>query len=386
MYGIEEAYCDAIIATLCSANTALRETHIEEAIKPSFVRHKGDTLGIDQVPENTIAKMLLTFDPYSVLITEERGEEANPLARQTELTIRGPRTFFVCDPCDRSSEFCDFLEKNKEGAVNVADILSKENAKDIWQKNYGSQVGITGANSAITCVRRGLPICSVLLNLITQELTIACSAGIFQASLTDHGSIVPTMASIDRQKKLSFPNVIRDRNEFFVTFMGKPERGYPANFTRTKLAQESNQKHKLYYGKPGGPTRCLYLSDLQPEKEAVGYIVANGEKIGEWIHWLPFIRYANRVDDSGDRALQLFEVIQNESPLRDGYLMTPTEPYSVFKETSNGRQVIINVERLGAFANPSKYRATLLVTPATNEWAIGRARQFGYRPLVFFGD
>lgn len=385
MFGIEAAYCNAMIKASVSANRALMETSVEEAIEASYVRHKGDTLGIDQVPENTVASELLNFDQYSVLITEERGEDANPLARQSALTVRGPRTFFVCDPCDRSSQFRTFLKENMKSAPRVTDVLSKDDTKEKWNKKYGNPCEISGANAAITCVRRGLPICSVLLNFLTQEIVVACSAGIYQASIAELGDTMPTLDTIDRTQTISFPNMTRSRNEYFVTFMGKPERGYPKNFAMTKLAQEGNLKERLYYDRPGGPTRILYLSMKQPSKEAVGFIVANGEKIGEWIHWLPFVRFANREDDSGDRALHLFEVIQNESPLRDGYLMTPTEPYSVFKKTSKDR-VIINVDRLGDFDNPSKYRATLLVTSATNEWAIRRAQQYGYRQLIFHGD
>lgn len=41
----------------------------------------------------------------------------------------------------------------------------------------------------MTCVRRGLPICTALLNYITQELFVACSAGVYQMSLPPHHDI-----------------------------------------------------------------------------------------------------------------------------------------------------------------------------------------------------
>lgn len=385
MFGIEASYCNAMINALIRANLALLETTVEAATDKSHVVHKGDTLGIDQVPENIITSELTNFDQYAVLITEERGEEANPLARQTAMAIRGPRTFFVCDPCDRSSQLCEFLQNEGRNVQRVSEVLKKKNAQQKWEDSFGSPITITGANAAITCVRRGLPICSVLLNYNTQDITVACSAGIFHASVANYSTDVKVeLEDIKQPTHLLFPNIDRERQRHFVTFMGKPERGYPQNFAMTKLAKEDDLKKQLHYDKPGGPTRILYLSGMQPREAAIGFILANGEKIGEWIHWLPFIRFSHREDDRGDKALMLFEVTQDESALRDGYLMTPTEHYSIFKDTED--RVVINVDRLGEFDNPSKYRGTLLVVQATNRWAIGHAQQFGYRPLIFYGD
>jgi len=134
-----------------------------------------------------------------------------------------------------------------------------------------------------------------------------------------------------------------------------------------------------------GPLRILYLSVCSIPDQAVGFIVANGEKIGEWIHWLPFVRFARRQDDSGSKALRIFEVAQEQSLMRDGYLMMPSPAYSIFRDIGAGK-VIIDVERLRHLDNPSKYRATFLVTPSTNRYAIGQAQQYGYRELEFFGD
>ena len=388
MFGIETSYCNAMIDALVEANHALMEMTVDEAVEISYVRYKGDTLGIDQIPENTIAGVLTEFDQFAVLITEERGEEANPLAHESALSVRGPKTFFVCDPCDRSNQFQEYLKKGRKHKIRVADVLRKSTAKRNWESSYKTPSAITGPNAAITCVRRGLPICSVLLNYLTQEITVACSAGIYHTAIEGCLPAVSrlTLENIKKHgERMVFPNVVRERNRHFTTFVGKPERGYPQNLAMTKLAREDDLARHLYYDQPGGPTRILYLSCQQPQSDALGFIVANGEKIGEWIHWLTFIRFANRNDDRGAKALRLFEITQEESTLRDRYLMTPTEPYSAFKEMPNG-QVVVNVDRLGEFDNPSKYRATLLVTSAINDWAIRRAHQYGYRELVFYGD
>ena len=66
----------------------------------------------------------------------------------------------------------------------------------------------------------------------------------------------------------------------------------------------------LHYAKPGGPSRILYLSNIQPKSHRLGFILANGEKISEWIHWLAFARFAKSHKDESLPALTVFEVCQ----------------------------------------------------------------------------
>lgn len=54
----------------------------------------------------------------------------------------------------------------------------QEGALKRWEKIGEGPASITGASAAITCVRRGGIIFSVLLNYITQELIVACSSGV----------------------------------------------------------------------------------------------------------------------------------------------------------------------------------------------------------------
>ncbi len=387
MYGIEQEYCNSMIIALIQANRTMLETHLHEAITQSHVPLKEDTLGIDQRPENTIAAELKDFDQYSVLITEEKGEDANPLAITPPLiSVQGARTFYICDPCDRSSPFQDFLEKQKANHALVGDVLLGKNVVKEWEKRHSGPATITGCNAAITCVRRGLPICSVILNYITQELIVACSSGIYHVKIPRSTKSRFDLDYVRKQGRLlRFPQPMGSRQRQLVTFLGKPEKGYPQNFYSTKLVAEQDMDRYIYYKQPGGPTRILYLSHLQPNSKSIGFIVANGEKIGEWIHWLPFIRFAQHDEDRSMPALRVFEVTQSKSFMRDGYLLTPSSAYSVFTvvpETTN-QQVVLDVNRLRQLSNPSKYRATLIVTPACNRWAIDRIEQYGYREFIF---
>ena len=191
MVGIEEAYCNTVIRALLLANYALLESTVIDALRRSGAWGKGDTLGLDAIPEIAVSECLMSFDQYAILLTEEIGEDANPLASTGPESHRGSRTFFVCDPTDRSPQLKDYLQRfmSEAPARKIADIVKRDKTKEEWEKSYGDPCSITGAFSAITCVRRGLPICSALLNYITQELFVACSAGVYRMSLPSHEDI-----------------------------------------------------------------------------------------------------------------------------------------------------------------------------------------------------
>jgi hypothetical protein len=149
------------------------------------------------------------------------------------------------------------------------------------------------------------------------------------------------------------------------------------------LITDTALNQHLHYNLPGGPSRVLYLSTLQPRHEPIGVVVANGEKIGEWIHWLTFMRFVRRSDDQSAPALRIFEVSQNQSLMIDGYLMMPSQDYSVFANLDGRRQMYMSAERLQNLINPSKYRATLICIPANNKWALSQIEQYGYREIIF---
>lgn len=394
MIGIEEAYCNVALDALLRANFALLESRIDDAVQDIHVWSKGDTLRLDAIPESTIAERLKRFDQYAILITEERGEDANPLAKSAPESARGPRTFFVSDPTDRTSQFKEFLVsyvnrlKRGKNSATVGSAIRRKSCEEQWEDRYDSPASISGAFSAITCVRRGIPICSVLLNYITQEVTVACSAGIFLGGIpeSDEWQIdrVTVRTLITNGRPLHFRRAPSEPSGRFVTFMNKA--GYPENFRASRLVPDDEIKDRLHYDTPGGPSRILYLSNIQPRHEAIGFIVANGEKIGEWIHWLPFIRFGRMESDAGEAALNVFEVFQDRPWTRDGILMSTAPAYSVFRRPVSFRDgYVIDVDRLQSVPNPSKYRSTLLVAPAGSDWAMHVVQRYGHRGIEFFG-
>ncbi|MBU6390157.1 hypothetical protein KGQ31_01255 [Patescibacteria group bacterium] len=129
---------------------------------------------------------------------------------------------------------------------------------------------------------------------------------------------------------LFFPSIDGDAANMrrFVTFLGdKGKAGYLENFNDSGLMDKNDVGHFLHYGKPGGPSRVLYLSSIEPRENPIGFILANGEK--------------------------------------------------------NGSKIYIDTNWLLRMPNPSRLRSTLIVAPCDNRWVIRTSSQFDYRPIRF---
>ena len=381
MYGVEKAHCNAAIKAIITAFYALSNSTIEEALRPIFAYGKSDTLGMDAMPEITIIEQLKRYDAMSIIVTEETSPKASIFNESGD--SRRYRTVFISDPTDRSVCFNSFLQNIKNKKLKVADILMDPETRMKWESLYGKPAEITGSASAISCVRRGIPIFSLIVNYITCQLFVACAAGNYAIALpkqltkidldyiTKGGGEKLIFRDIDYQS----PTAMKK----FVTFMGKS--GYRENFLDSRLIDEKDLSDLLHYHLPGGPLRILYLSTFQPDDDPIGFILANGEKITEWIHWLPFVRFAQKENDQSELALKLYEVYQDRPWTKDGVLMSTPPAYSIFRKASNDSRMVIDVNRFADFSNPSKIRSTLLIAPRNNHWATRVVNQFGYRPI-----
>jgi hypothetical protein len=387
MQGVEISHLNAAIHAILKAFYDICNASIQEALRPIHAYGKSDTLGMDAMPEITIVEQLGAYDKNAIVITEEVGAKR---------TIDGvpsshPRTLptiFLSDPTDRSSQMKKFLNMFPDKTQLVGDVLKNPDSIKLWEENFSSPVSITGASSAISCVRHGVPIFAVIVNYITKELFVACGAGNFMITLPAE----PVSLNLDfirkKGKPITFPGIDGDRHaeKNFVTFVGKD--GYLDNLISSRLIEEGELKDALHYELPGGPSRILYLSAIQnrhkPQKK-IGFVLANGEKIGEWIHWLPFVRFARSYHDQSLPALRLYEIYQDRPWTKEGILMSTPPIYSVFKPISAyDSKMIIDVNALGRYPNPSKVRATLVVAPFDNGWATRSVNQYGYRPIEFF--
>ncbi len=385
MQGVEIAHMNAAISAALKAYYDFRHSTVGEALRTSAAYGKKDTLGMDAGPEITICEALGRYDEGAVVITEEvgsRGMRVNDTFRPND-----PQTFrtvFISDPTDRSNQLKKFLDKLPKEKY-IRDILGEPNTIARWEESFGAPVSITGATSAISCVRRGVPIFAVIVNYISQELTAACAAGIKILKLPDERPDGLNLEYVLREGgNLFFPSIDGDAANMrrFVTFLGdKGKAGYLENFNDSGLMDKNDVGHFLHYGKPGGPSRALYLSSIEPRENPIGFILANGEKIGEWIHWLSFVRFARSQSDESQPALIMHEVYQERPWTKEGVLMSTPPNYSVFREY--GSKIYIDTSWLLRMPNPSRLRSTLIVAPYDNRWVIRTSSQFGYRPIRF---
>ncbi len=385
MQGVEISHLNAAIKAVLMAYYDLMHTTVEDALRPVDAYGKKDTLGMDAGPEITICEQLNRYDSGAVVITEEAGLKGinfNDTFRPSEPETF--RTVFISDPTDRSNQLKEFLAQFPK-EMKIGDIFGKPDNITKWEEKFSNPASITGASSAISCVRRGVPIFAVIVNYITQELLVSCAAGNKILKLPDER---PDLIDLDYVRKngevLLFPNIDGQITSMqrFVTFLGDIGKiGYRENFIDSGFMNEEQMKKFLHYGKPGGPSRALYLSSIQPRTIPIGFILANGEKISEWIHWLSFVRFAHSLNDDSQPALILYEVFQDRPWTKEGVLMSTPPNYSVFREY-NGK-MYIDTSWLLKMPNPSKLRSTIIIAPYDNRWAVRASSQFGYRPIKF---
>jgi len=192
MYNIEEVHCSAAIQAILQANLQLMHATVEEALQP--VRYgKTDTLGLDGIPESTIAASLRHFDRGAVLVTEEIGTTSNTVRSYSR---NYPPTFYLSDPTDRSSQLRDFLS-DQDPSKKIGEVIQLRDTISRWEAACGAPASITGATSAITCIRYGVPINSAIVNFVTQELFVALRAGVFRLRLPTYAELDPSQITVE---------------------------------------------------------------------------------------------------------------------------------------------------------------------------------------------
>jgi hypothetical protein len=384
MQGIEKAYCDVCVKAVIAANRTLMETSATEALNRDRYG-KVDTLGFDAIPEILIQKRIQEFDSHALLVTEELSEVTKLRWPTDSNPVKQPLMFFS-DPMDRSRMLKKFIESisadkpyEKIGALFAAIDVQKK-----WEEMFEPPASITGATISITCVRKGEIVFSVILNCITNTILVACPLGVYHLSLPQYTNADLESVNLDqiveKGKRLKFPPAkdgCRNSDDYkrFVTFLGKS--GYLENLQDCMIFID-NPENFLHHREPGGPARILYLSEFQSGYGPIGFIMANGEKIGEWMPWLGFVKFANNQD--GNRKLLIFEIFINRPYIKDDILMSTSPAYSLFQ--SEEEHFILDISRLRNFAFPSMFRSMLVVTAADNERIIHIMRQHGYREII----
>lgn len=132
MQGKEIAYCNLGIEVIKNAILEIMDISVQEALN-KVVYGKGDTLGLDAIPELSIINGVTTFDKMAVVITEETDEVTAP---QWNDSSNPKHQYFMLfsDPTDRSKFFKYFLEKLANG--NIEEKL-ESCYQSIMLKNFG---------------------------------------------------------------------------------------------------------------------------------------------------------------------------------------------------------------------------------------------------------
>ncbi len=392
MQGIETLYADACIQAVLAARHALMHMPIEQALGKTRYG-KGDTYGLDGGPEIAIKNVIHRLKDDALFVTEETDPQ---FGSHWSDGTQFPVTFF-CDPTDRSKFLRLFIERANASGRNsrkVGELLYECDREAEWGKIFPEgkielPLSIVSPSTAITCVRHGRPLFSAIVSYLTDQIFIAGPTGAFMLKLpdyrntkavqevnftfiTNHGQLLHFLSA--QEMCLTDDECLR-----YATFLGKA--GYQENFDATAMFVGRTPKDFLHHTEPGGPSRALYLSELQRGHGPMGFVMSNGEKIGEFVHWLTFVMNGKLAD--GQKALTMYEVSIERPWTKEGILMSTSPPYSIFRERTDRGDYYLDVRRLRKFTHPSHFRSTLVVTQADNSTLRGIMGQHCYREITF---
>lgn len=387
MQGVERSHLEFSILAVIGANRTLMEMTPTEALSRTKYGKGivGDTLGLDAGPEIIIRNRIIQDDRDAILVTEEydqsrRGEWP------TDLNPKRQPLMFFSDPTDRSKMLGKFISmiSTDKPAMPIGELMRQQDCIALWDQHFDNPASITGATTSITCVRKGAIIFSVILNYITQTIIEATPDGVFMLKLPDYSSLECEHINHEyihtHGTSLSFLPTrttckTADDCRRFVTFLGKT--GYEENFRDSFICMDDPRSH-IHHLEPGGPARILYLSELQKGHSPIGFIVANGEKIGEWIHWMSFVKFVGKHD--GKAKLLVYEISIDRPWVKDGVLMSTPTPYSLFQFVDN--RPYIDISQLRNFLTPNRFRSMLVVMPDDNERMIHVMQKYNYREVT----
>jgi hypothetical protein len=378
MQGIELQFMRECIEALCKARSALLSLSCSEAISKSNYG-KGDSLCLDAAPEIAISRTLCDdFDRYLPLITEEIGSSIKLRGTEDEVV-------YFSDPMDRSKVLRTFLEKQNG---KIKDIFEDKNIIDKWEAECGDKIELSGPYGSITAIRHDSILFNVMINYITGIIYIASDAGVGKLSMSDifdeneQAIIKRTRDLLNTVESISFGGSLIESKKFIAFCSGKK---YEDNLISAKIFAnegiEQIRKEYLKYDNPGGPARILYLK--APLNS--GFILSNGEKIGEWLGWLAYVKYS-------PQKLRAYEISFDSTWTRDQILMAPGPAYSILVnniEEDKGIpyvKVKLNMSKLKFLDNPSRYRSTILICPETNREIIMRMNMQRRIELRFVPD
>lgn len=355
MKGIEKDILDMSVEALRKAYEEINGLRCDFAVE-TVGSGKGDTYGLDAIPEEVIKHEVGDYDANIVLVTEETGK-----MYAGERGLEPTQSVLICDPTDRSIKMKEFLEaamKKDSGYSKkyVHEAFAKK--MEDWKSEFGIPA-ITGASGSITAIRDRRIIFNTMVNYVTGELFIADSLGTKSGDIEKYGK--------QEMQNVEFPSGRRSTTKF-VTFLGKS--GYPENLEKCNLGLDPADCIEPW---TGGPLRILRLSSI--DDGGVSFILSNGEKVCEWIGWLSWVKYARDPVQSDERAMEAYRLFFESPRTLKLVSVAPGPHYSIF--VMEDGETRVNLDRMFQLADPSHYRETIMVTPRHNVGAISRVKSLG---------
>lgn len=382
MIGIEQQYVNLMIRAAVNAHSGLMTTPTGDLANP-VNPGKADTLLMDWKTETRIRKTIKEYDDKIILVTEEAEPKRVEWPLYTDQQSRD--VVMICDPIDRSKFFQKLVNKLKKDneKKSIEELYESVDVVRVWEEEIAEKPSIiTGATTAISCLVGGKVLASVIVNHIDRCIFLAVPAGIYMHTLImpaeqlkslSSGTIVKRGEQVHLLPSDEVCSSPKDKSRF-VAYMGKS--GYPENLNASMIYIGDCMEH-IHHKEPGGPSRILYLSNLQKSYGPVGAVVSNGEKITEWIHWLSFAKYGK--DVNGNQAVKIYEVANMQANVKDGVLMSCHPTYSIF--TQREEWSFLDIPFLRRFVASSHYRAMLVVVASDNDEIIDAMNVHGYREV-----
>jgi hypothetical protein len=359
MKGADKDLLEMCIKALRNAHDDINSLTCDYAIENVGIG-KEDTCGIDQSTEEVIKHYVKNYDPTIVLVTEETGK-----LYHGKRGLEPTQVVLVSDPTDRSIKMREFLQKmiNQDSSYLKKDVNSviKDNFHT-WESEFGDPT-ISGASGNITAIKDRRILFNVMVNYITGELFVSSPLG------NRYGKIEEPMDydSIDFQD-VSFPSETGKKGKY-ATFLRK--KGYQENLEKCHLGL--NQEDCVDPWAPG-PTRILQLSSLY-KGDGIDFILSNGEKIGEWIGWLSWMKYSRDDEVPDENSLEAYRIFFEDPRTKELVLVAPGPHYSIFRD--EGNETVINLDMMFQLNDPSHYRETFVVVPVHNTGIISRVKALG---------
>lgn len=272
---------------------------------------KEDTLRLDADAEDTLIEWLEA--PDTAIVTEERG--LHPAGARLD----SMEWVHVVDPLDNSKPARAILVEAAKGST-VGAVLAADDTPELEAPAV-----------SVCSVREGILSHAVLLNLAKPRLYVASEEGCFTIDI--HGAESGSLKLDERRVEIPWPK----KGRGVRTYTGGKEI-YTEHAAACGFASPESVE--------SGPHRVLYLTGLAASPSAA--VVANGEKLGEWLPWLAFAKWSGR--------LAACTVFRHGAPTRGGVSLSPPASRSVLGDGG------ILWKRLEGVENPSAYRETVAVT------------------------